>query len=590
VGIAARVRRPANIGKIALLAFAVFYGTASVAVALRVTVPSTYAATSTSAAAADLAAGVGLMVAGLFLSLKRPSGSIGVLTTLLGAVWLAADWVGWDGGWELARSLGMVAAPFLLPLLFHLVAAFPSGRIEGAIGRVTVGLVYAGAVVYSVGRALYRDPFLDLYCWSNCTDNAFLLRSERPLVATLDSGWLRFSVVVGVVLVGVCVWRLFSATRPARATTCSVLVPAALVVAAGAAYAIVLARDPAEAPDKDVFRIVFFGRALSLVCLAVGITWTVIRAMRMQSSISRLGADLGEAPQPGSLRIALAESLGDQDLEVSYWLAGSHRYVDATGHPVEPAKEGERAVTPIVRGGEPVAIVVHDHALSGARTLEREIGAAARLAVDNERLGAEVLAQLEDLRASRARIVEKGDTSRRLLERDLHDGAQQRLLAVSYALRLARAEVESNGDADVAALLAQATDEAQTTLKELRELAHGIYPAVLSEAGLGPALWTLADDAPIAIEIGDATEARYPDQIETAAYFVAAEGLGDAAHRGAEYATASAVEQEGLLVVAVSDDGSQRTSSMVHVADRVGALAGRLEVGPNNLRAELPCE
>ena len=124
---------------------------------------------------------------------------------------------------------------------------------------------------------------------------------------------------------------------------------------------------------------------------------------------------------------------------MAYWLPGSRRYVDHSGRPVDPHASGARSVTPIVRNGEPVALVIHDQALSAALDLEREIGTAARLAVDNERLRAEVLAQLEDLRASRARIVEAGDAARRRIERDLHDGAQQRLLALSYELRLARA-------------------------------------------------------------------------------------------------------------------------------------------------------
>ena len=135
-----------------------------------------------------------------------------------------------------------------------------------------------------------------------------------------------------------------------------------------------------------------------------------------------------------------------------------------------------------------MALVIHDAALSGARELEREIGAAARLAVDNERLRAEVLAQLEDLRASRARIVEAGDSARRRIERDLHDGAQQRLLTLSYELRLARADAEADGDEALAPLLAVDGEEVQAALAELRDLAHGIYPAILTEAGLGPAL------------------------------------------------------------------------------------------------------
>jgi signal transduction histidine kinase len=187
------------------------------------------------------------------------------------------------------------------------------------------------------------------------------------------------------------------------------------------------------------------------------------------------------------------------------------------------------------------------------------------------------------------RIVETGDAERRRLERDLHDGAQQSLLALSYDLRLARVGAESEGDVETVALLTEATDHAQAALGELRELAHGIHPAILTEAGLAPALATLADAAPLAVEIGETVGDRYPAPVETAAYVVVAEAIGDAARRGASYAAVSAREDDALLVVVVEDDGSERTSTMIHLADRVGAIGGRLEVEPTTLRAEIPC-
>ncbi len=199
-------------------------------------------------------------------------------------------------------------------------------------------------------------------------------------------------------------------------------------------------------------------------------------------------------------------------------MPGSQAYVDAEGRPVHEPAAGARATTPIVRNGEPVAVVIHDRALPGAQELEREIGAAARLAVDNERLRAETLAQLEDLRSSRARIVEAGDSARRRIERDLHDGAQQRLLTLSYELRLARAAAEAAGDIRLAAELAASSEEVQAALEELRELAHGIYPVILTEAGLGPALETLADGAPLPVEVGKLPGERFPAAVERAAY------------------------------------------------------------------------
>jgi signal transduction histidine kinase len=247
-------------------------------------------------------------------------------------------------------------------------------------------------------------------------------------------------------------------------------------------------------------------------------------------------------------------------------------------------------VTPILRDGRPVAIVVHDAALLEGPALEREIGSAARLAVENERLQAEVLAQLEDLRASRARIVETGDAERRRLERDLHDGAQQRLLALSYDLRLARAAAEAAGDREHGTLLASGGDEAQAALGELRELAHGIYPAILAEAGLAPALATLADEAPLPVELGEMPTERYTAPVETAAYLTVSEASSDAAERKATFVSVDVARQDQQLVVQVSHDGAARTSGLLPIADRVGALGGSLEVEPQSLRAKIPCE
>jgi signal transduction histidine kinase len=245
-------------------------------------------------------------------------------------------------------------------------------------------------------------------------------------------------------------------------------------------------------------------------------------------------------------------------------------------------------VTPISRGGRPVAFVEHDEALVGARELEREIGSAARLAVDNERLQAEVLAQLEDLRASRARIVETGDAKRQRLERDLHDGAQQRLLALSYDLRLARTAAQADGDVELTTVLAAAAEDAQAALDELRELAHGIYPAILAEAGLAPALATLADDAPLPVDV-DAPPERYSAPVETAVYQTVVEAVDDAAAREATLVSVDVSRERDQLVITVRDDGAGRTSTLVHLVDRVGALGGTVDVNPTTLRTEIPC-
>jgi signal transduction histidine kinase len=324
-----------------------------------------------------------------------------------------------------------------------------------------------------------------------------------------------------------------------------------------------------------------------VLLLAAGLVWAAVRTRVQRRAVARVATSLGHAPPPGSLQAALAQAVGDPALRIAYWLPDAQRHVDASGRPVaEPVAGPGRAVTALVRDGRRVAVVSHTAALPD---LERELGAAVRLALENERLQAEALAQLDQLRDSRVRIVETGDTERRRLERNLHDGAQQRLLALSYDLRLARAQAQADGDPQTGSLLTLATDQAQEALEELRELAHGIYPAILAEAGLAPALATLADEAPLPVEIRDAAQGRCPAAVETAAYLLVAGGLRDAAGRGASHAAVNMVRDDGRLVVTVEDDGSDRTSTMVQLTDRVGALDGRLTVEPTRLRAELPC-
>ena len=560
-----------------LPAVAIAFGVVSVPIVLGTNVATTHASLSVRATALDLIAGLGLIAAGVLARERRP---IGALTMLIGVAWLAADWVGWATGPGFARSAALVVAPFLLPLIVHLMLA---GVMTSRVARSAVVLAYAVTAVISVGLAAVRDPFLDPDCWSNCTVNDFLVHADAGLARLLEDVWLRFSLASWP-LVAVCAcWLLVRASGPARGATWSVLVPTALVAAAETAHLIVLLGDPLEDPRRDAFEAIFDARAAAYIALAAGVTWTVARARSTRAAISRLAADLGEMPEPGSLRAVLASALGDPGLEVAYPQPGPRRYVDAEGHPVDLGHANRRATTAIVRNGEPVAIVVHDAALTEASELERRVGAAARLAVDNERLRAGVLAQLEDLRASRARIVEAGDTARRRIERDLHDGAQQRLLAASFELRLARAAADAGGETDAAAVLATSCDRVQAALSELRDLAHGIYPAILTEAGLGPALETLADDAPLPVEIRELPDERFPEAVERAAYIAVSEAVAGAA---AEYVEVGVHRAGEVLVV---DLGPIEAPLSVQAADRVGALGGTTSLQHGRLRVEIPC-
>ena len=570
---------------------ALVYGGLSVAVVAHVeAVPRSYAAKSTPAAIVDLTAGLGLIAAGATYALNRRRGSVGLLVAMIGVAWLSADWIGWSDGPAIVRSAAMVIAPFLLPLLVHLVVAFPTGRVNGRLGRRIVAVVYGATASVSLAWALLRDPFRDRYCWTNCTDNSFLIEAMPELTRSLSVLWLYVSLVAVVALAFGSVWRLSWVSSAARRVHAPALGPAVLVALTQAVYIALLLTDPVESPDRRGYAAVFFMRAAALVGLAAGIVRAVLRGLRTRRAVGRLADDLGDAPPPGTLRAALARSLGDSRLDVAYWLPGPQTYVNAAGEQVDPQPGSTQAVTPLERNGQPIALVIHDRSLTATHDLQHEIGAASRLAVDNERLRAQALAQLADLRASRARIVETADNTRQQLERNLHDGAQQRLLALSYELQLAEIDARAAGEARLAGVLAMAGQKAATALVELRDLAHGIFPVILAESGLGPALATFADTARLGVEFVDVPDSRLPDDVETAVYLAVTAIVEHAANHSASRIVGVFTNVDKELAIEFIDDGDQaRFQDLIHVADRVGALGGRINVEQTRVQVVLPC-
>jgi signal transduction histidine kinase len=318
-------------------------------------------------------------------------------------------------------------------------------------------------------------------------------------------------------------------------------------------------------------------------------------------AVSELVSSLSAGPdRRKGLREALADAFGDRSLVLAYWLPERGHYVDHEGRRVElPSNGGAQAWTPVERDGEPLAAIIHDAALSDERRLLETAGGAAGLALENERLGAELRARVDELERSRERIIEAGLAERRKLERNLHDGAQQRLIALALNLRLARDRVDRD-PAGARELLEEAMGEIESATGELRELARGIHPAVLSDRGLPAALKALAGRVPVAVELVESPADRLPPGVEVASYYVVAEALTNIA----KYAHASAAQirvkrANGSVTVEVSDDGvggadPDGGSGLRGLADRVAALDGRLSVDSpvgegTTVRAEIPC-
>ncbi|MBA3261994.1 MAG: hypothetical protein H0T69_05910 [Thermoleophilaceae bacterium] len=550
---------------------------------------TTYAAALPAARVGDLVAGLALIAAGGLAATQPRTRILGVLSLLAGLAWFGADWEGAESAQPILRSFGAVVTPFTLVFVFHLVLAAPDGRVRSSAARVGVVAAYVVVGCVTVARAVLRDPLLDLYCWRNCSDNSFLVHADAGIANALDQVllWSALAIALGLI---VFAWRrLVGATGPGRRAMLPVIGPALLVGASEATYAITLLRTPLEDPDRAGFAAIFIARSASYTMLALGLAWTVLSVSRTRARLTRLANDLGEAPQPGKLRDTLAAALSDPSIDVLYPRGGSGELIDADGHVAEPPA-ADRAVARITRGDRPLAVVLHDPALVNEPELGRALGSAAKLSVENEALRAEALAQLRALQASRSRIVETADAARRRLERDLHDGAQQRLLALSYDLRLARASAAGESDEELVSILHAAAAETEAALEELRDLAHGIYPAILTEAGLAPAVATLADEAPIPVELGTLPPERFPAPVERTAYVVVDEAIADAAGRGATWLGVRLGRDADRLVVATEDDGAPRDGRLVHVADRVGALGGSFNLADTDLRAEIPCE
>jgi len=292
--------------------------------------------------------------------------------------------------------------------------------------------------------------------------------------------------------------------------------------------------------------------------------------------------------------------MGDPSLEIAYVVLDGRGYVDASGFPYELPGEGSgRAVTVLESAGRPIAALVHDEALAHDPEIVEAVAAAARLAIANERLRAELRAQLEEVRASRARIVDAGDAERRRVQRDLHDGAQQRLVTLSLELGLIRNRLDEGTDPEIAAQLESIGQELREAIDELRELARGIHPSILTDAGLAAALESLAQRSALPVSLDDRSTGRLPERVEVTAYFVVAEALTNVT----KYARASRVSvrlesRDGLLRVEVEDDGiggvdPTSGSGLRGLQDRVTAIGGRLSVeGPSGegtcVRAEIP--
>jgi signal transduction histidine kinase len=359
----------------------------------------------------------------------------------------------------------------------------------------------------------------------------------------------------------------------------------------------------ADLGGADYFGPWSFGPGVGLLLLAFALPVAVLAlatldALRTVACTVARALLLPRAVVGAPVRELLAESLGDHSVAIAYWLPEREIFVDETGRRVDlPQRASGRTWTTVERDGRPVAAIVHDAALDTTSELVHAAAAASSLAIDNERLKADLRARLEELRVSRLRIVEATDAARRRIERDLHDGAQQQLVALALELRLLHRRVADQPE--IAPLVDGLSERLSSALAELRELARGIHPSILTDQGLAPAIDALADRTPVDVRAAVGVEERLSEPVEAAAYFVVAEALTNVV----KYARASEVEVEvrcvdGDVLVEVADDGVGGVdvtagSGLRGLEDRLAAVDGRLVIdsppgGGTRLRARIP--
>ena len=525
---------------------------------------------------------VAYVLCGLIAWTLRPDSRFGPLMAAAGFAPLVSTLA--VSSADLPYTVGEALRLLPVVLFLHVFLAYPTGHLRGLLERVLVAAAYLVAIGFRLPTMLLGG---------SGSDNLLEVVHQPGSAAVVR--WAQVIGISTVVLaaVGVLIARVRVAGRPLRRPRdlfAMSFVLALVLLAAG----VVISNT--GGPAKEPMRAVTFA--------VIGIPPLVFLRALLRSRLARSAAadllvELRSDPAPAVLRDALARALRDPSLTLVYWLPEFESWADLEGRAVElPQPDEGRATILIDRAGVHVAALVHDPALDNEPELLAAVSAGAAIALENGRLHAELRARLVELRGSRARVIEAGQSERQRLERNLHDGAQQRLIALSLDLGLLEERLSHNPDAT--GRLREARHEIALSLAELRDVARGLHPAVVSGHGLAVALESLAARAPVHVRLRVDLDARLHEGLEVAAYYVVAESLTNVGkHAQAMSATVDITRVNGQVVVEVVDDGiggadTERGSGLRGLADRVEALGGQLRVwtprgGGTRVRAEIPC-
>jgi signal transduction histidine kinase len=520
--------------------------------------------------------------AGILAWRRRPDSFFGPLMILAGFT-TQLSILQWTSQ-PLLNTVGQLCDLLVAAVWLHLFLAYPSGRLAGPAERVVVIIGYVAAVGLQV-VILMLGGFNDLHLLTVVTRQTAAEAVQNVQLLTLSA-----LALIGVVLLwrrwrSLPLWQRWLPTQIViHCFSLSLVMLAALLIA-----------GTFQLPGFEIIRLATFAVAgLAPLAFLAGL----LDARLAKAGVGELLVQLQANPAP-DLRELLARALRDPTLALIYWLPQYGSWADQDGNPATlPESDSGRQVTLVKQDGEQVAALVYDATLGDEPELVEAVTAAAAIALENGRLEAELRARLQELSGSRTRVVEAQQNERRRLERNLHDGAQQRLVALALELGMLAEQADSGPTTQTR--LKRARSEVAQSLDELRDVARGLHPAVVSGHGLAIALESLVAVTPLEVQLKTDGLPRLPEHLEVAAYYVVSESLTNAAkHAGANQVTVDVRVADNTLIAEIVDDGSggadsERGTGLRGLADRVEALNGRLQIWSaagkgTRVRAELPC-
>jgi signal transduction histidine kinase len=554
----------------------VFVATVVVTVGVVRREPS-FSMVGTTGAALAVEIGAAVLLVAAALATRAVGSPFRVLLAAVAAAWLVGEWSSPAAGAAFTPGLVLYAA-WPPMLAWAALKGLDDERLDRPSVVVLSVAFGSGVGILGLLTAMVFDP-LAQGCGS-CPDNLVLVSdaagwgkafSQAGLAVT--PAWVAaYAVVAGA--------RVARSSPARRRSSAPVLVPAVATLLLWAVQA-VHGLGRGYVSNDAIDQRLRLAEAVGLALVAGGVALTRWRARRTRTALARLVLDIGEAPKPGEVRTWLAASLGDPTLTVLYRLEGEE-WIDAEGRAASLVPPAGREVTRVRNAGDDLLAVVHRRGLLDDPTLLAELVTTARLALEHDRLHAGCRGRIEQLRASRARIVAEADLRRRELERDLHDGAQQRLVAAALAVRLMRRGLPEGND-ELEQGLAAAEAGVREAVVALRDVAHGLFPAVLADEGLAAALDELSEHDPRLVP-GAVASGRFPGEVESAAYFATLESL----RLTDDGVTVDVLAEDNRLRLVISA-GAPPTEALVQILDRVGAVGGTMAVTDGQLRVEMPC-